>query len=274
MKPRHRTLESVAAILTLGWSGRRPGKMALRRAASRFAAAAFRLRSRHLRLDGFASVLVIAPHPDDETFGCGGALALFARGPTRIRILFVTDGGASHPGHPLMDSRALAAMRLKEARLATAALGIDPVNVSFLDAADGSLAHLEAGPARELGDRISAHLLAQRPDAILLPCRRDGSSEHDAVFELVRGAIGHAGLTPRILEFPVWSWWNPRLLARLAVASGRIWRVDLDAVRQAKSQAMACYASQMHPIPPDTSPALPDGFASMFPGTHEFFFER
>ncbi len=261
-------------MLSLGWSGTSQGKLVLRRAASGLAGAAFRLRSRHLRLDELASVLVIAPHPDDETLGCGGAVALLARGPARLRILFVTDGGASHPGHPFLDSKAMAAIRLKEARSATAALGMASDQVLFLGAADGGLAQLGSGPVRELSGRILAELQGQRPDAIFLPCRRDGSSEHDAVFDLVRGAIDHSGLTPRLFEFPVWSWWNPDLLARLIFASGRIWRVDIESVRQVKALSMACYASQLRPLPPDTRPALPESFASMFLGEHEFFFER
>ena len=36
---------------------------------------------------------------------------------------------------------------------------------------------------------------------------------------------------------------------------------------------MASYSSQTDPIPPETSPALPLGFASLFLGREEFLFE-
>src|SRR5690606_38092378 len=46
-------------------------------------------------LDG--PLLVIAPHPDDETLGCGGVIALATCRNVRVHTVFVTDGGASHP---------------------------------------------------------------------------------------------------------------------------------------------------------------------------------
>jgi LmbE family N-acetylglucosaminyl deacetylase len=39
-------------------------------------------------------VLVLAPHPDDETFGCGGALLLHRRHHDPVRVIFVTSGEA------------------------------------------------------------------------------------------------------------------------------------------------------------------------------------
>ena len=46
------------------------------------------------------SILVLAPHPDDETLGPGGSLALHAARGDRVRVVFCTDGGAGDPdGH-------------------------------------------------------------------------------------------------------------------------------------------------------------------------------
>ncbi len=42
---------------------------------------------------GLSPVLVFAPHPDDETFGCGGVLLLMSAGETEIHLVAVTDGG-------------------------------------------------------------------------------------------------------------------------------------------------------------------------------------
>ena len=41
-------------------------------------------------------ILVVAPHPDDESLGCGGLIAKLAASGSAFCVLFVTDGGASH----------------------------------------------------------------------------------------------------------------------------------------------------------------------------------
>ncbi len=112
------------------------------------------------------------------------------------------------------------------------------------------------------------------PEAILLPCRSDGSSEHDASFALVSRALQQSGHRPRILEFPVWSWWNPTMLLGPMFTSRRVWRTDIRDLIDLKARAVASYATQTNPIPPDTDPALPPGFASMFLCGEEFLFER
>ncbi|HET6313265.1 MAG TPA: PIG-L family deacetylase, partial [Chloroflexia bacterium] len=68
-------------------------------------AAGFALAGRLLRPgvrlstpNGNDSVLVIAPHPDDETLGCGGTLALHSRAGGQVCVLIVTDGGSSRAG--------------------------------------------------------------------------------------------------------------------------------------------------------------------------------
>jgi LmbE family N-acetylglucosaminyl deacetylase len=233
-----------------------------------------RLRSRGFQARRVGSALVVAPHPDDETFGCGGAVALLARAGAALDVAFVTDGAASHPGHPRVAPGALAARRRAEARQATQILGVDPQRVWFLDESDGTLAGLGADEARRAAARIAGLLARIGPDAVLLPCRLDGSSEHDAAFALVARALRDSDLNPRILEFPVWSWWNPRRLVRPLLTARRVWRLDLREVLELKARAQSCYVSQTEPIPPDAAAALPAGFAAMFLRREEFLFER
>jgi LmbE family N-acetylglucosaminyl deacetylase len=274
LKNSRNAILSMASLITLGWAGTRHGKLFLRRNLSRLVGGALFLRSRRLRLGAFKTVLVIAPHPDDETFGCGGTLALAVRAIPSVHVLFITDGGASHPGHSLIAPETLASMRLEEAHLATEALGVDWRRVSFLNERDGTLGGLTPSRHREVAGAVASRLSALRPDAIFLPKSGDGSSEHESAFALVRDAVLLAGITPRILGFPVWSWWNPLLLARSLPTVQRIWRVDVRSTLGPKAHAMACYASQTKPLPPDTDPALPEGFALMFLGGYEFYIEH
>jgi N-acetylglucosamine malate deacetylase 1 len=218
--------------------------------------------------------MIVAPHPDDETLGCGGTAAIMAKSGVAVHVVFLTDGGASHPGHAAITPSALASLRRDEARSAMSILGVNWDKVTFLGARDGSLADLDAASAAQIVDRVATLLSQVAPEAILLPCRKDGSSEHDAGFALVRRALDQACLKPRIFEFPVWSWWNPILLLRYLFAYRKVWRVELGSTRDLKGIALASYASQTLPIPPESSPVLPQGFVSMFLGAEEFFLEK
>jgi LmbE family N-acetylglucosaminyl deacetylase len=266
-------LSTIASAASLRKSASTQAKSIMRRTASQLVDAALLARSRALPYGNLGNVLVIAPHPDDETIGCGGLLALMARDGRTADIAFVTDGGASHTKHATLTSRALVVMRKEEARAAAAMLGLDWGRVSFLDAPDGELARLDEKRRLALRDNIAARVTATKADVILLPTGSDGSSEHEASFAIVKNAVGVAASSARILEYPVWARWNPIRLLPSVFGDAKIWRVRIDSVREAKARAMACYSSQMQPIPPDLDPALPEGFAAMFLGTYEFFVE-
>jgi LmbE family N-acetylglucosaminyl deacetylase len=118
-------------------------------------------------------------------------------------------------------------------------------------------------------------LLARvRPDEILLPCRRDGSSEHEAAHGLVQTALRTTGLTPRQLEYLVWAWWSPRLLARALLTNRRVWRREFSGYEQIKRDALAQHQSQVTPVPPWTRSVLSPAFISFFDRPVEYFFER
>ncbi len=233
-----------------------------------------RLRSRPLPLTALPSALVIAPHPDDETFGMGGTLARLGRAGIRPHVVFVTDGAASHPGHPRLDPGAIAARRGAEAERALAALGIDWDRVTRLGGPDGRLDRLAPAEADTLvaGLRAAAGRAAAR--LVFLAAEADGSSEHAAAYALAARAFPPGAERPRLLEYPVWAWWSPPRLRALQRAARRVWRSGLGECRGAKAAAIAAYASQTEPLAPQTEAALPPGFAASFDTGAEYFFER
>src|SRR6476469_8921250 len=97
-----------------------------------------------------SSVLVIAPHCDDETLGVGSLIAEASRSGCRVTVAFSTNGD----GFPMAVSRAyrrwprqedyrrMARQRQEEARQALARLGVPPEQVIFLGYPDGGLAQL------------------------------------------------------------------------------------------------------------------------------------
>ena len=219
-------------------------------------------------------MLVVAPHPDDETLGCGGTIALLVKAAVSVEIIFVTDGSASHPSHPTYSPEQIGALRAEEARVATGILGVDWSKVTFIGAKDGTLASMDEASSRSIVDALSAALRRVSPEAVVLPCRGDGSSEHDAAFACVRRALRQASASPRVLEFPVWAWRNPTRLVRPLLTSRRVWRAVLGRQIDTKIAALASYASQTRPLPPETKPVIPEDFASEFTVPEEYFFEK
>ncbi|HTZ20335.1 MAG TPA: PIG-L family deacetylase [Opitutaceae bacterium] len=246
----------------------------LRRWLSSGVRGALRLRSRPYTVARDRVALVIAPHQDDETLGCGGLLRQKRQVGAPLWIAYLTDGSASHRDHPTLSPAVLATLRQGEARQAMRLLGVEETALHFLDVADGTLAHLDPPAAADLAEKIAGLLRQVRPDEIFLPMRDDGSSEHDAAFVVVQRALDLAGLHPRLFEFPVWAAWNPLRLLRPSLASRAVWRVDDREQAELKRQAMGAYVSQTEPIAPWEKPVLSREFLSYFCTGIEYFIER
>src|SRR2546429_9091568 len=84
-------------------------------------------------LDAQTSLLVVAPHPDDETLCCAGVIQRVVRVGGRASVVWITSGDASELDLLLIEkspfvkpqtARALAATRTREAREASARLGV------------------------------------------------------------------------------------------------------------------------------------------------------
>ncbi len=224
-------------------------------------------------MNGRPVTLVVAPHPDDGVLGCGGLIARRRADGCAVHMIVVTDGSASHPGHPTVSPSQLAALRREEEREAMRRLGVDQAALEFLDAPDGRLDRLGPTESETIEGRICSTLLRVRPDEILLPCRCDGSSEHDAFFALVARAAARTTLNPRILEYPIWSWWNPCRTLQPLFTARRVWRADVGQFHSIKRHALCAYVSQVDPTPPWTQPVLLPDFVSFFTAPSEYYFE-
>jgi LmbE family N-acetylglucosaminyl deacetylase len=268
--PGERGAPSAAPSPLLPWPAlRRRGRRPLRG----LLALALRLRSRPFHPAPGAPALVFAPHQDDEALGCGGLMILQHLAGQPVHVAYLTDGSASHPGHPRIAAAELVRLRREEAAAAAALLGVPAGRLHFLGARDGTLDRLEPAAQAALAAAIAGVLAAVRPAEVFLPCRRDGSSEHEAAFPLIVAALRGAALRPRILEYPVWARWSPQRLVRPLLRARRVWRAAFRNHAALKQRALALYASQFQPLPPWEQPVCPPEFAACFASDEEFFFE-
>ncbi|MBV9357335.1 MAG: PIG-L family deacetylase [Chloroflexi bacterium] len=193
----------------------------------------------------FGPTLIVAPHPDDESLGCGGALALLARWRQPVKVVFVTDGAASHPNSLEYAAPRLGDLRESEARQALASLGVGGDAAVFLRAPDGRLDELSAAESARVRQRCCSEVDAFQPHVVITPWRREAHPDHRAATALVRGVLRRVRSRARLLEYPVWAWEqgdHPRL------GEFPAWRLDISAVVRAKAAAIASHRSQLTPL--------------------------
>jgi len=146
--------------------------------------------------------LVVAPHPDDETLGCGGAIALLRSLNCDVRVLVVSDGTLSHPRSLKYPASELRALRETETLKALATLGVEANAVTFYRMQDGSI------PAqyKSAVDSCRTYLTKVAPQIIFLPWRYDPHPDHRATWKLIHAALVGLHLSPRLIEYPIWDW--------------------------------------------------------------------
>ncbi|MBX3749537.1 MAG: PIG-L family deacetylase [Opitutaceae bacterium] len=266
-------LDAVAAAFrTPAAASRFRPKELGRRALRLLCAAGLRLRSRPLPLTPRGTTLVLAPHADDEALGCGALLAARIAAGLPVHVAYFTDGAAG--GSPESDPAHVAGLRRGEAQAAMATLGLDAGQLHFLGAPDGRVRHFTPSERSHWQGELTRLLERVRPAEVLLPSRDDGSSEHEAMFALFAAAVAASGLQPRVLEFPVWSWWNPRFLWRRVASSNRVWRFPTRQGGIAKRALLRHYHSQVTTSGSGQGePKLSPVFLAAFETTHEFFLE-
>ena len=183
-----------------------------------------------------ARILVLAAHPDDESFGAGGTLALSAGKAEAIRVWIATDG-TGQEGVPPEGAREYAARRREEAIAAVAALGLEEPR--FAGLADRSLSGLDS--SRVLDTAIREELADFRPDLVLCPSPAEIHPDHRALaralFEEVAssrpGDPDHDRF--RMMRIAFYELSHPILPNVL---------VDVAPVAEKKDEALACYVSQ------------------------------
>ena len=177
-------------------------------------------------------MLVLAPHPDDETFGCGGTIRMLTDSGIAVDVAFLTRGEQGLDGGPPItpaQSEALATVRMTEARLACDVLGVR--HVTFLGGCDTRL-----GEQPELAGPIAQLLQGDEYQRVFCPWPHDAHDDHKATFGLLRRAVaGRNGPT----GYWLYEVWKP-LPANTYV--------PIDHTLLAKRQAIEQYRSQLNQL--------------------------
>lgn len=184
-------------------------------------------------------ILVIAPHPDDETLGAGGTIAKCSSLGHQVSVLIVS-------GHlPPIYSRDMYETTVREAKKAFEILGVS--DYSFLEVPATFIGN---EPIHVLNEKIAAVVRKVKPE-IVLCCYPDRHIDHRLIFESVMVAtrpVGEGTGIDLVAAYETLSetHWNAPHIEPNFVPN---WVVDISDQIHKKLQALACYASQVTEFP-------------------------
>jgi LmbE family N-acetylglucosaminyl deacetylase len=183
--------------------------------------------------------LVIAPHPDDETLGCGGTIKKLAEAGWEVKVLTV----AAHM--PPLYTKDVHEGTVREARAAHKVLGVSAS--TFLDNPALSLSVM---PLAELNAAIHGEIESYKPGALFIPFY-DRHIDHRCVFDACMVAARPVGVGKHIKLVAAYEtisethWTAPGIEPQFAPTLF----VDVTDQIDAKLDAMAKFESQLHPFP-------------------------
>jgi len=235
-----------------------------------------RLSRRSRRLDesalrALSPLLILSPHQDDETLGCGGLIATARRLGLSTRVTFLTDGSASHKGSAAWPPTRLAHVRRREALDALSVLGVEPQDCLFLDWSDAApLARDDPDYARTL-DRLAEWAAERPPRSLWSPWRGEAHCDHVAASQLAGDVLSRLPSVSTRMEFLVWGWKE-----RHACFDGRsVWSLACPDTVERRRQALACHRTQMTDVIDDALSAfqIPAALAALTDRPVEIYLE-
>ncbi|MEJ8741347.1 PIG-L deacetylase family protein [Phocaeicola sp. HCN-6420] len=152
-------------------------------------------------------VLIVAPHPDDEVLGCSGFIQRMIDNGKQVHVVILSGGGKSHQGCCHIDESTLIDSRRNLSRKAAKILNLPLDQLHFLDYSDGSISFNDTET-----QRLQILIEELSPNAIFVPHKGEGWSDHIEAGKIVREIIRIQSIPVQLYEYCVWFWyynvWN------------------------------------------------------------------
>lgn len=192
-------------------------------------------------------VLVISPHADDETFGCGGTIARAKALGAEVYVVVASVANLEH--YSAEYNQVSANTRVTEFENAMAVLGVDGTDVLYTD--DYSHLRLDAIPRRDLVGKLEREgkyaIDRLQPDILLFPAV-SYNQDHEAVYKAVYAACRPHLAHDKPFVRAVLSYDQPQLGWNHTTFRPTFY-VDITDYLEKKLEAFRCHVSQIRPEP-------------------------
>jgi LmbE family N-acetylglucosaminyl deacetylase len=186
-------------------------------------------------------MVIVAPHPDDETLAAGGLIAAQRAKGVDVTVVAVTDGE-----HAYIENEGLAALRRKEQTCALARLGVPQHKIIRFGLVDSGVAAQESDLVARLRPLITAET------QVFAPWVGDFHPDHEACARAAEAVVQDAGAV--LISYFFWTW-HRGTVTSLDGLTLRKFALS-EEMMAAKWEGLACHASQLKHAPePEVLPA-------------------
>jgi len=182
------------------------------------------------------NILVIAAHPDDETLGLGGTLALYSQKGYKISVLIFADGESSR-----IKKKSLINQRKIQAKKACSYLGIK--NITFLDYEDQKLEEITL---IDLAKSIEKLISKIKPEIVFTHFWGDVNQDHNRIFQATLIAVRP---TPESKINKIICYETPSSTEWGLESFKPNFFVKIDKVLKKKMKAVECYKKEIKQYP-------------------------
>lgn len=221
--------------------------------------------TRKLNIEALDDVLVIAPHPDDEVFGCGMLVHALCEQKKHVNIIILSRGEAALPDN-IVRKDELIAVRKKLAQCALTNLGVDvSSSLYFSDFPDGNVPQVSERTIMELKKMIRVI----SPKYVFLAHPQEASVDHVQGTEILQKIL--EDFSVRKFYFAVWLYKNLPLNDMWSINFKDAFYFEGDLA--AKKRSIDIYMNEKTSSGYRYSCTLPEAFLRYTSGKREIFFE-
>lgn len=219
--------------------------------------------------------LVLAPHPDDESLGCGGLIAMLASKNVEVTVIVTTDGSQSRPNSKNFPPEKVKLFREKDVIKALEILGVEKNKGTFFEQKDASLPTINQPGFDFLVHRLSGIIKQVKPQLILVPYELDPHYDHRVTWQILHEALNLFGHV-KVWEYPIWLYELAEEQDIPQLKHGALKKINIEAFLNFKERAIQSHISQTRGMIDDdpTGFILKSKVLTHFTTDYEYYFER
>lgn len=198
-----------------------------------------------------SKIIVFAPHPDDETLGCGGTIARRISEGYEVLVIVLTDGRNALLTSFGLESdptpSELKEIREEEVKRALRVLGVTEDSLFFLGFEDGTLSQNK----RQAKEKVSNILSRYTPAEVYFTYEKDFNMDHRVTSRVVRDSIEELGLDTMCRQYSIeqrHTRVDTFLDSRFNLFRDSMIRVDISGFLPLKKKALKEFKSQIEII--------------------------